>query len=160
MLVERALALTVWEELLWMFYFFLSLGETSSYQTCHFWITLMLVVEACEIWLACLSFCILLFVDKTFIFNEAFFIDWIKSITSGEFEEISVVAIWCLLPVFPCYSEDFAKKTYCLRRSFLEKIKMLLVAVYRVFCHKPRLSSYMPVNHSLVVLQLLLSSSY
>lgn len=42
--VERALTLTLQEQSLRMFYFFLSLPETSSYQACHFCIILMLAV--------------------------------------------------------------------------------------------------------------------
>lgn len=79
MSVERALTLTVQEESLRMFYFFLSLRETSSYQTCRFWIILMLAVKTCEIWLTCLCLWIPLFVNKTFIFIEGLFVkQWLN----------------------------------------------------------------------------------
>lgn len=120
--LSLSLSLTVQEESLRMFYFFLSLCERSSYQTCHFWVIQMLAVKPVRFgWLVCIYEYMSLWIRHSSVFHGT--LCWTLSFISGVVWKINAVAIQCLLLVFHCYSEDFTKQKYCLRKCFLKGLK-------------------------------------
>lgn len=155
MLAERALTLTVQEESLRMFYFFLSgLSFLDSINACS---------ENLWDW-ACLSVSMntplceqhILFSPRLPLLNNA----WVKSIISGVLgDQCSCHLMHLTNMSLPQWGLNQTKM--CLRRSFLERIKMLMLATYRIFCHKQKVHCYiLSVIHSLIAPQLLLSCSY
>lgn len=135
MLLESTLSLE--EKSLWVFYFFLSIQETSSYRSCHFGIILILAVKVCEIWLALLRLWIFLFVTKTYVISVLRHLCWMNETR--------------VLLLEHCCHSGLLTHISLLQRGFTYQTKVLLkeeLFQKGLKCYCWQLMEFSPINQS------------